>query len=48
MACVSADSNAMGLFHAFLDNTVEMVGVEAADHGLDTDQHAASLGVGRP
>jgi len=48
MACVGAGSNAMGLFHAFLDDPVEMIGVEAAGHGLETSQHAASLGAGRP
>lgn len=48
MACVGAGSNAMGLFHAFLDDPVEMVGVEAAGHGLASGQHAASLGAGRP
>ncbi|MBI5524238.1 MAG: tryptophan synthase subunit beta [Desulfarculus sp.] len=48
MACVGAGSNAMGLFHAFLDDPVAMIGVEAAGHGLDTSQHAASLGAGRP
>ncbi len=48
MACVGAGSNAMGLFHAFLDDPVEMIGVEAAGHGLDSGAHAASLGAGRP
>jgi len=48
MACVGAGSNAMGLFHAFLDDPVEMIGVEAAGHGLETGQHAASLCAGRP
>ena len=48
MACVGAGSNAMGLFHAFLDDPVEMVGVEAAGHGLESGQHAASLCAGRP
>jgi tryptophan synthase beta chain len=48
MACVGAGSNAIGLFHAFLDDPVEMIGVEAAGHGLGTNQHAASLGAGRP
>jgi len=42
-------SNAMGLFFPFLDEpSVEMHGVEAAGHGVDTHQHAASLSKGRP
>ncbi len=51
-ACVAAiggGSNAMGLFHPFLDDpSVRLIGVEAAGHGLDTLQHAASLSRGRP
>ena len=51
-ACVAAiggGSNAMGLFHPFLDDpSVRLLGVEAAGHGLDTLQHAASLSRGRP
>ena len=51
-ACVAAiggGSNAMGLFHPFLDDAaVRLIGVEAAGHGLDTFQHAASLSRGRP
>ncbi len=51
-ACVAAiggGSNAMGLFHPFLDDaSVRLIGVEAAGHGLDTNQHAASLSRGRP
>jgi tryptophan synthase beta chain len=47
LACVGGGSNAMGLFHAFYkDTAVKMVGVEAAGHGLNTDQHAASLAKG--
>jgi len=39
----------MGLFHPFLDDKdVEIYGVEAAGHGLDTGQHAASIAGGRP
>jgi tryptophan synthase beta chain len=49
VACVGGGSNAMGLFHPFLDDlSVKLVGVEAAGHGLDTLQHAASLQRGRP
>jgi len=47
IACVGGGSNAMGLFHPFLnDKKVEMIGVEAAGKGLDTDKHAATLGQG--
>lgn len=49
VACVGGGSNAIGLFHPFLkDSTVKMYGVEAGGHGIDTDQHAAPLSVGRP
>ncbi len=49
VACVGGGSNAMGLFHPFLDDaSVRIVGVEAAGHGVDTTQHAASLTGGRP
>ncbi|MTW16727.1 tryptophan synthase subunit beta [Rhodoplanes serenus] len=48
-ACIGGGSNAMGLFHPFLDDTgIEIYGVEAAGHGVDTDQHAASITGGRP
>ena len=49
VACVGGGSNALGLFHPFIgDADVRMIGVEAAGHGLHTDQHAASLCAGRP
>jgi tryptophan synthase beta chain len=49
VAAVGGGSNAMGLFFPFLDDTdVAMYGVEAAGHGLDTEQHAAALSRGRP
>jgi tryptophan synthase beta chain len=49
IACIGGGSNAIGLFHPFLDDTsVKMYGVEAAGHGLSTAQHAASLTGGRP
>ena len=48
VACIGGGSNAMGLFHPFLDDRdVEIYGVEAAGHGLDK-QHAASLAGGKP
>ncbi|HQL47560.1 MAG TPA: tryptophan synthase subunit beta [Holophaga sp.] len=49
VACIGGGSNAMGLFHAFLgDAEVDLVGVEAAGAGLETDRHAATLTLGRP
>ncbi|WP_047152617.1 tryptophan synthase subunit beta [Aneurinibacillus tyrosinisolvens] len=44
IACVGGGSNAMGMFYPFLeDNEVSMIGVEAAGHGTETEQHAATL-----
>jgi len=48
VACIGGGSNAMGLFHPFLDDPVQIVGVEAGGYGLETDKHAASLTGGRP
>ncbi|MGA2089040.1 MAG: tryptophan synthase subunit beta [Stellaceae bacterium] len=49
VACVGGGSNAIGLFHPFLDEpNVKMVGVEAAGLGIKTGQHAASLNGGAP
>jgi len=49
MACIGGGSNAIGLFHPFLDDRqVEIIGVEAAGLGLETGEHAASLSGGRP
>jgi tryptophan synthase beta chain len=49
VACVGGGSNAMGAFHAFVDDPdVELVGVEAAGEGLDSGHHSASLARGRP
>ena len=49
IACVGGGSNAIGLFHPFLeDKTVAMVGVEAAGDGIATGRHAATLCAGRP
>ncbi|MER5670503.1 tryptophan synthase subunit beta [Pseudonocardia alni] len=46
-ACVGGGSNAMGIFHAFLDDTsVELVGFEAGGDGVDTPRHASSIGGG--
>jgi tryptophan synthase beta chain len=47
MACVGGGSNAIGMFHAFLDDQVRLIGVEAAGLGLDKE-HAATLSLGRP
>ena len=49
VACIGGGSNAMGLFHPFLDDaSVEIYGVEAAGHGIPSGLHAASLTGGRP
>ncbi|MFN3989005.1 MAG: tryptophan synthase subunit beta [Erythrobacter sp.] len=49
VAAIGGGSNALGLFHPFLDDaSVKMLGVEAAGHGLDGDEHAASLLGGSP
>ena len=49
VAAIGGGSNAMGLFHPFLDDaSVRLIGVEAAGHGIDSGQHAASLTGGRP
>ncbi|MEH3021810.1 MAG: tryptophan synthase subunit beta [Pseudomonas oryzihabitans] len=49
IACVGGGSNAMGLFHEFLDDpAVAIIGVEAGGHGVDTDKHASSLNGGVP
>jgi tryptophan synthase beta chain len=48
IACVGGGSNAMGLFHAFRnDRGVELIGVEAAGHGLESGEHSASLSAGQ-
>ncbi|WP_313074903.1 tryptophan synthase subunit beta [Lacrimispora sp.] len=47
IACVGGGSNAMGLFYEFLEEpSVKMIGCEAAGHGIDTDQHAATISKG--
>ena len=49
IACIGGGSNAMGLFHPFLDDRqIEIYGVEAAGHGLNSSKHAASVAGGRP
>ncbi len=49
VACIGGGSNALGLFHPFLDDkNVEIFGVEAAGKGLNTEYHAASLSAGTP
>jgi tryptophan synthase beta chain len=49
IACVGGGSNAIGLFHPFLnDRHVRAIAVEAAGHGVDTDKHAASISGGTP
>ncbi len=48
VACVGGGSNAIGLFHPFLDDPVKLFGVEASGHGLDTEMHAAAINGGRP
>jgi tryptophan synthase beta chain len=48
-ACVGGGSNAIGIFHAFLDDeNVRLVGMEAAGDGIETLRHAATLSMGRP
>ena len=49
VACVGGGSNAMGIFHPFVhDQAVQLIGVEAAGHGVDTGRHAATLVAGSP
>ena len=49
VACVGGGSNAIGLFHPFIDHReVAMVGVEAGGRGVDTPEHAAPLSAGKP
>ncbi|MEO0024503.1 MAG: hypothetical protein RL196_944 [Actinomycetota bacterium] len=48
-ACIGGGSNAIGIFHAFLDDpSVRLLGFEAAGDGIDTPRHAATLSLGRP
>ena len=48
VACVGGGSNAMGLFHPFLDDPVKLYGVEASGEGLESGLHAAAINGGRP
>jgi tryptophan synthase beta chain len=48
LACVGGGSNAIGLFYPFLTTEVRMIGIEAAGHGIDTNEHAATLTKGHP
>jgi len=48
IACVGGGSNAIGLFHAFIEDATPMTGVEAGGEGLSTGRHSASIGGGRP
>ena len=49
VACVGGGSNAIGIFHPFLnDETVKLIGVEAAGEGMETGRHAAAINGGRP
>ncbi|WP_173924116.1 tryptophan synthase subunit beta [Agromyces sp. Marseille-P2726] len=48
-ACVGGGSNAIGIFHAFLDDTdVRLIGYEAGGEGVETERHAATISKGRP
>ncbi|MFN4226468.1 MAG: tryptophan synthase subunit beta [Hyphomonas sp.] len=49
VACIGGGSNAIGLFHPFIeDESVRLIGVEAAGHGIETGRHAAALNGGKP
>ncbi|MBL0387973.1 tryptophan synthase subunit beta [Tumebacillus sp. ITR2] len=49
VACVGGGSNAMGIFYPFVnDESVNLIGVEAAGKGIDTEEHAATITLGRP
>ena len=48
IACVGGGSNALGMFYPFMDDNVEIIGVEAAGYGVDTGQTAATITKGTP
>lgn len=48
IACVGGGSNAMGIFHAFLEDETALIGVEAAGNGIATGKHSATLNAGYP
>ncbi len=47
VACVGGGSNAIGMFSPFISDSVQLIGVEAAGKGIDTDQHAATISKGK-
>src|SRR5699024_11809881 len=48
VACIGGGSNAIGMFHPFIEEeSVRMIGVEASGHGIETGEHASSLADGR-
>jgi tryptophan synthase beta chain len=47
VACVGGGSNAMGIFYPFINDSVKLIGVEAAGYGLTTNLHSATLSLGR-
>ncbi len=47
LACIGGGSNAIGAFHAFMDDDVKLIGLEAAGEGIETGKTAASLSVGK-
>jgi len=47
LACIGGGSNAIGAFHAFMDDNVKLIGLEAAGEGIETEKTAASLSVGK-
>ena len=48
VACVGGGSNSIGMFHPFVPTSAQLVGVEAAGHGIDSGAHGASIGEGSP
>src|SRR5262245_17955328 len=48
VACMGGGSNALGIFQAFRDDSVRLIGVEGGGHGVHSKQHAATLGAGSP
>jgi len=46
VACVGGGSNALGIFYTFLNDDVRLVGVEAGGHGVNTEEHAATMNMG--
>lgn len=48
IACIGGGSNAIGIFQSFIEDSVELIGVEAAGKGIDTSEHAATLTCGIP